>query len=315
MEFDYLASDMVGVGVDEPYLQLGSDQDQSHEMQMHAPAASESNTLHVQFFEDVLEDLEDVDNAFHVGVKEEMGLMSGEEQEDNGMAMAMQRTTSFGSTSLSTPSNVNLTRTQSPAPTPSHPSSFSADFELDDLDTFEASAEEMNRVVMADHLASSKVQMHLQMQNKAKVAVVKQEASGLFNSSLKFNKVANTTASPVVNTVATQSASVASIPSLSSAVYTSLGGASDSVSGVAPMISITDINGVEYLWSREDALKRYREKRARRCFKKVVRYDCRKKIAASRPRIGGRFARKGEMDRISSVVSLVSMAQETELDT
>eukprot|EP00186_Timspurckia_oligopyrenoides_P000989 CAMPEP_0182451486 /NCGR_PEP_ID=MMETSP1172-20130603/43747_1 /TAXON_ID=708627 /ORGANISM="Timspurckia oligopyrenoides, Strain CCMP3278" /LENGTH=232 /DNA_ID=CAMNT_0024649267 /DNA_START=143 /DNA_END=842 /DNA_ORIENTATION=+ len=71
-----------------------------------------------------------------------------------------------------------------------------------------------------------------------------------------------------------------------------------------------EVELVEETWTREDALRRYKEKRQRRCFKKVVRYDCRKKIAASRPRVGGRFARKSEMDRIDSVISLVSMAAE-----
>ncbi|KAA8495394.1 Zinc finger protein CONSTANS-LIKE 5 [Porphyridium purpureum] len=73
--------------------------------------------------------------------------------------------------------------------------------------------------------------------------------------------------------------------------------------------STTDM-GTLPLWSREDALKRYRAKRERRSFKKVVRYDCRKKIAASRPRIGGRFARRGEIDRIGSSISLVTMTTE-----
>jgi len=38
-------------------------------------------------------------------------------------------------------------------------------------------------------------------------------------------------------------------------------------------------------------LKRYKEKKRKRSFKKVIRYECRRKFAVSRPRIGGRFVK------------------------
>jgi len=47
-------------------------------------------------------------------------------------------------------------------------------------------------------------------------------------------------------------------------------------------------------WTREDALLRYRRKKANRCFRKKIRYECRRKIASERPRVGGRFARPGD---------------------
>jgi len=42
---------------------------------------------------------------------------------------------------------------------------------------------------------------------------------------------------------------------------------------------------------RQRVLRRYREKRSRRVFKKKVRYECRRKFAMKRPRIGGRFVK------------------------
>uniref|UniRef100_A0A6T6M472 CCT domain-containing protein n=1 Tax=Rhodosorus marinus TaxID=101924 RepID=A0A6T6M472_9RHOD len=46
-------------------------------------------------------------------------------------------------------------------------------------------------------------------------------------------------------------------------------------------------------WSevRMDALRRYKKKRARRNFKKVIRYECRKQTAINRPRTKGRFVK------------------------
>mmetsp|Transcript_12744 Transcript_12744/g.15115 ORF Transcript_12744/g.15115 Transcript_12744/m.15115 type:complete len:387 (-) Transcript_12744:126-1286(-) len=38
-------------------------------------------------------------------------------------------------------------------------------------------------------------------------------------------------------------------------------------------------------------LQRYKEKKRKRSFKKVIRYECRRKFAVSRPRIGGRFVK------------------------
>lgn len=46
---------------------------------------------------------------------------------------------------------------------------------------------------------------------------------------------------------------------------------------------------------RMEALVRFRNKRANRSFTKKVRYECRKQLADSRPRVKGRFVRKIEM--------------------
>lgn len=46
---------------------------------------------------------------------------------------------------------------------------------------------------------------------------------------------------------------------------------------------------------RMEALARFRSKRANRSFTKKVRYECRKQLADSRPRVKGRFVRKIEM--------------------
>lgn len=46
---------------------------------------------------------------------------------------------------------------------------------------------------------------------------------------------------------------------------------------------------------RKEALERFRNKRANRSFTKKVRYECRKQLADSRPRVKGRFVRKMEM--------------------
>lgn len=43
--------------------------------------------------------------------------------------------------------------------------------------------------------------------------------------------------------------------------------------------------------TREAALVRFRQKRSERRFGKLIRYDCRKKLADARPRIKGRFVR------------------------
>lgn len=46
---------------------------------------------------------------------------------------------------------------------------------------------------------------------------------------------------------------------------------------------------------RLEALQRFRNKRANRSFTKKVRYECRKQLADSRPRVKGRFVKKSEM--------------------
>lgn len=60
--------------------------------------------------------------------------------------------------------------------------------------------------------------------------------------------------------------------------------------------------------SREDALIRYKKKRANRCFRKKIRYECRRKIASDRPRVGGRFARtEDDMVDIEDVNKYVNL--------
>lgn len=51
----------------------------------------------------------------------------------------------------------------------------------------------------------------------------------------------------------------------------------------------------ERLRDRRAALQRFRNKRANRSFAKKVRYECRKQLADSRPRVKGRFVKKCEM--------------------
>lgn len=46
---------------------------------------------------------------------------------------------------------------------------------------------------------------------------------------------------------------------------------------------------------RQEALARFRSKRANRSFQKKIRYNCRKMLADSRPRVKGRFVKKSEM--------------------
>jgi len=50
--------------------------------------------------------------------------------------------------------------------------------------------------------------------------------------------------------------------------------------------------------TREAALIRFRQKRRERRFGKQVRYDCRKKLADSRPRVKGRFVRQEELAKM-----------------
>lgn len=47
---------------------------------------------------------------------------------------------------------------------------------------------------------------------------------------------------------------------------------------------------------RAEALVRFRRKKAIRCFGRRVRYECRKRIATTRPRVNGRFAKKTDVD-------------------
>ena len=48
---------------------------------------------------------------------------------------------------------------------------------------------------------------------------------------------------------------------------------------------------------REARLMRYREKRKNRRFEKTIRYASRKAYAETRPRIKGRFAKRGEREK------------------
>ncbi|KAI0566253.1 CCT domain containing protein [Gracilaria domingensis] len=54
---------------------------------------------------------------------------------------------------------------------------------------------------------------------------------------------------------------------------------------------------------RKEALERFRSKRANRSFAKRVRYECRKQLADSRPRVKGRFVRKVEMHCIGNTAT------------
>lgn len=58
--------------------------------------------------------------------------------------------------------------------------------------------------------------------------------------------------------------------------------------------------------TREAALVRFRQKRRERRFGKLIRYDCRKKLADARPRVKGRFVRiKADEDDISEAAQVV----------
>lgn len=48
--------------------------------------------------------------------------------------------------------------------------------------------------------------------------------------------------------------------------------------------------------ARKARIARFHEKRARRIWRKRIKYDCRKKLADSRPRIKGRFVKRSDMD-------------------
>jgi hypothetical protein len=48
--------------------------------------------------------------------------------------------------------------------------------------------------------------------------------------------------------------------------------------------------------ARKERIARFHEKRARRIWRKRIKYDCRKKLADSRPRIKGRFVKRSDMD-------------------
>lgn len=48
--------------------------------------------------------------------------------------------------------------------------------------------------------------------------------------------------------------------------------------------------------ARQARIARFHEKRARRIWRKRIKYDCRKKLADSRPRIKGRFVKRSDMD-------------------
>ncbi|KAJ8551803.1 hypothetical protein K7X08_028246 [Anisodus acutangulus] len=50
---------------------------------------------------------------------------------------------------------------------------------------------------------------------------------------------------------------------------------------------------------KKERIERYRSKRNQRNFNKKIKYECRKTLADSRPRIRGRFARNNEIERTS----------------
>ncbi len=49
---------------------------------------------------------------------------------------------------------------------------------------------------------------------------------------------------------------------------------------------------------RAEALVRFRKKKAIRSFGRRVRYECRKRIATTRPRVNGRFAKKSDIEAL-----------------
>ena len=59
---------------------------------------------------------------------------------------------------------------------------------------------------------------------------------------------------------------------------------------------------------RQECLRRYREKKARRGHTKMVRYQLRKINADRRPRIKGRFIKKGEEGHPEAVAAMGSQA-------
>ncbi|KAJ8907805.1 hypothetical protein NDN08_007909 [Rhodosorus marinus] len=58
----------------------------------------------------------------------------------------------------------------------------------------------------------------------------------------------------------------------------------------APVVVVDSLE-TSKVWTRFEALQRYKLKRQNRKYGKKIRYECRKKIAAGRPRSGGRFVR------------------------
>mmetsp|Transcript_40694 Transcript_40694/g.53590 ORF Transcript_40694/g.53590 Transcript_40694/m.53590 type:complete len:334 (+) Transcript_40694:174-1175(+) len=52
--------------------------------------------------------------------------------------------------------------------------------------------------------------------------------------------------------------------------------------------------GIYTVEERKARIARFHEKRKRRVWRKKIKYDCRKKLAESRPRVKGRFVRRGE---------------------
>ncbi|GBG92894.1 hypothetical protein CBR_g57652 [Chara braunii] len=57
--------------------------------------------------------------------------------------------------------------------------------------------------------------------------------------------------------------------------------------------------------AREARVKRYKEKRKNRKFEKIIRYASRKAYAESRPRIKGRFAKRGDIEAMDHIYSAV----------
>lgn len=55
--------------------------------------------------------------------------------------------------------------------------------------------------------------------------------------------------------------------------------------------------------ARKARIARFHAKRAKRVWRKRIKYDCRKKLADSRPRIKGRFVRREDMEEMLSTTS------------
>ncbi|XP_024520683.1 zinc finger protein CONSTANS [Selaginella moellendorffii] len=78
-------------------------------------------------------------------------------------------------------------------------------------------------------------------------------------------------------------------------------GSGEAQAAAAPLHHATPLEPI----AREARVLRYREKRKNRKFEKTIRYASRKAYAETRPRIKGRFAKRGEMDSYDASFGVV----------
>jgi hypothetical protein len=69
--------------------------------------------------------------------------------------------------------------------------------------------------------------------------------------------------------------------------------------------------GTLTLEERRARILRYRQKRHERNFRKRIKYNCRKTLADSRPRIRGRFARNDEIEELLKQKKLEEQKQQS----